>query len=73
MEEVIKRKRERAVQRMCEVFMCDHRGDRFCCHDCKDKEKCKNPCLNHPDRCGLLQERGRKCVSEKMGRRIADA
>lgn len=56
MGEIIKRKRARTTQRMCEVFMCDHRGDRFCCHDCKDKENCKNPCLNHPDRCGLLQE-----------------
>lgn len=48
--------REIIEQRMCSVFMCDHRGDRYCCQDCKYRKKCKNPCLNIPERCGLLQE-----------------
>lgn len=36
----------------CQIFHCDRRGDRYCCFYCERKNRCKNPCLNHPDRCG---------------------
>ena len=39
--------------RYCKVFMCDDRGDRYCCADCYQRADCANPCLNHPSRCGL--------------------
>ena len=39
--------------RYCKVFMCDARGDRYCCADCYQRADCANPCLNHPSRCGL--------------------
>lgn len=32
--------------RMCSRFRCDKRGDR-----------CRNPCLNDPERCGLEDKR----------------
>ncbi len=44
----------------CEIFHCDKRGDRYCCHYCDRKEKCKNPCLNHPERCGKAFEQEEK-------------
>lgn len=40
----------------CQIFHCDRRGDRYCCFYCERKKKCKNPCLNHPDRCGQAFE-----------------
>lgn len=43
--------------RRCIQFYCDHRGERVCCADCNRKHKCKNPCLNDPSRCGLLDAR----------------
>lgn len=38
--------------RMCSIFMCDKRRERYCCNDCEKKEKCNNPCLNTPGKCG---------------------
>lgn len=37
---------------MCKLFYCDHRGDRFCCHECGNRGKCANPCVNDPLKCG---------------------
>lgn len=37
----------------CKRFHCDHKGERVCCASCRKKKTCKNPCLNHPSRCGL--------------------
>lgn len=41
--------------RQCTRFYCNMMGERRCCADCPRKEqgKCIDPCLNHPDRCGL--------------------
>lgn len=55
---------------MCEIFHCDHRGDRYCCHDCGGKGRCKNPCQNTPEKCGksFIQEeekRGHKNRTKK--------
>lgn len=41
------------TSRYCRTFMCDYRGDRYCCADCYQRADCPNPCLNHPSRCGL--------------------
>ena len=41
------------TSRYCKIFMCDYRGDRYCCADCYQRADCPNPCLNHPSRCGL--------------------
>lgn len=40
--------------RRCALFNCDRRHGNFCCQDCgyKKAHKCKNPCLNGPERCG---------------------
>lgn len=43
----------------CQIFHCDRRGDRYCCFYCERKKKCKNPCLNRPDRCGQAFEEGK--------------
>lgn len=48
----------RANQRRCSIFNCDRRHGNFCCADCGYKTtNCKNPCLNGPERCGLLDTR----------------
>lgn len=39
--------------RKCRQFYCDHRGDRWCCKDFPDP--CGNACLNHPDKCRLVE------------------
>lgn len=39
--------------RMCKIFYCDARGDRFCCRDCNGFDVCLNHCLNDPARCRL--------------------
>lgn len=45
--------------RMCSRFHCDKRGDRYCCADCveRKRDRCRNPCLNDPARCGLEDKR----------------
>ena len=39
--------------KFCTRFHCDGRRDRYCCATCFYRERCLNPCLNHPSRCGL--------------------
>lgn len=41
--------------RMCRVFYCDARGDRYCCRDCNVYDVCASHCLNDPSRCRLEQ------------------
>lgn len=41
--------------RFCEIFNCDHMRGNICCMDCMNKAKCKNPCLNNPQRCGQVK------------------
>lgn len=42
----------------CRVFACVYdkkNGIRQnCCFYCPGKDECYSPCLNHPDRCGML-------------------
>lgn len=49
----------KAFPRKCLLFNCDRRHGNFCCEDCgyKSSGNCKNPCLNGPDRCGLVDKR----------------
>ena len=46
--------------RMCKVFYCDARGDRFCCRDCDGYKACANRCLNDPSRCRLEDRPGER-------------
>lgn len=41
--------------RYCSRFYCDKARERRCCADCPEhtKRRCRNPCTNHPARCGL--------------------
>ena len=50
---------EKKAPRMCSRFHCDKRGDRYCCADCveRKRDRCRNPCLNDPARCGLENRR----------------
>lgn len=38
----------------CKIFNCDKKHGNHCCFYCSDKKKCKNRCLNHPNKCKLL-------------------
>lgn len=51
--------------RKCRQFYCDHRRDRWCCADCP--EPCSNPCLNSPQRCGLVDEPKPPAYGNKAG------
>lgn len=44
------------MSRMCKLFNCDRKHGNYCCTDCERRRKCKNPCLNHPSRCGVVKE-----------------
>ena len=40
----------------CKIFSCSRSSsgtvNNRCCFYCEKKEKCGDPCLNHPERCG---------------------
>lgn len=44
------------MKTMCVQFNCDRRKGNFCCASCGYRTKCKNPCLNSPDKCRLSKE-----------------
>jgi len=44
------------MTRYCRIFHCDQRGDRYCCADCYLWRDCGRPCLNHPTRCGQVED-----------------
>lgn len=44
----------------CMIFHCDKRRNRYCCFYCSDKDRCDNPCLNDPDKCGKAFEKEKK-------------
>lgn len=39
------------MTRYCNIFYCDKRRDFICCAFCQSRGRCRNRCLNHPDRC----------------------
>ena len=43
--------------RKCSRFYCDAMRERICCTDCPRAYRCPDRCLNHPNRCRLLDER----------------
>lgn len=53
-------RKKKKEPRMCSRFHCDKRGDRYCCADCveRKRDRCRNPCLNDPSRCGLEDRQG---------------
>lgn len=56
----MKKPLEQDTRHKCEIFHCDQRRDRYCCFYCLRKSICKNPCLNHPERCGKSFEQEAK-------------
>lgn len=50
-------------RRYCQRFYCDRMRKRLCCTSCEKRDRCRRPCLNHPDRCGLKQKKEDKHVS----------
>ena len=57
---------------MCKVFYCDRQKDRFFCYDCPLKNRCSNPCENHPSRCRLVDDGGRVKPTEVRKVRAVD-
>lgn len=39
-------------QTFCQIFDCGKRGGNPCCCECHLREKCRDVCLNSPERCG---------------------
>lgn len=37
----------------CKIFYCADCGDMICCTTCDKRDRCGNPCLNDPSRCGI--------------------
>lgn len=64
------KKPKKEAPRMCSRFHCDKRGDRYCCADCieRKRDRCRNPCLNDPSRCGL--EDNQKQRDEQLFRQL---
>lgn len=52
-------------ERGCMIFRCVRRREYACCADCWEREKCWNPCLNSPEKCGDAQEKPSKCKPVK--------
>lgn len=52
------------MKRYCNVFFCDRRREYLCCATCQSRGRCRNRCLNHPDRCGL-EDKNHKVKEEK--------
>lgn len=38
----------------CGLFMCYRRVGHYCCTHCQLQDKCSNPCMNGPERCGYF-------------------
>lgn len=48
------------MELMCNIFYCDKRGDRYCCHECSRRGMCTNPCANDPKKCGQSFDKPQK-------------
>lgn len=46
----------KSKMRRCKQFNCDRMRGNYCCADCDQRDKCKNPCKNGPERCGLSEK-----------------
>ncbi len=65
----------KAIPRRCKIFNCTRRHGNFCCADCgyKASGQCKNPCLNHPTRCGQERTETPKEMATAAGIRFINA
>ena len=46
-------KEEKFIPGRCNIFTCLYKsGLKACCFYCKDRQNCKAPCLNNPQKCG---------------------
>lgn len=45
------------MERDCINFRCIRRRGYFCCADCRERDVCRNPCQNGPERCGFVREK----------------
>ena len=48
----------------CSIFYCDRMRERVCCASCENRSRCRRPCLNDPDRCGLEEKKETKHVNQ---------
>ena len=46
-----KKKAKKIIIVNCSIFSCDKNHSNQCCATCLDKHKCRNHCLNSPDKC----------------------
>lgn len=54
----------------CKIFNCDRKHGSICCARRPDRGRCRNPCLNSPDRCGQSREatpREKKLAAQGRG------
>ena len=47
---------EKVKDRQCGYFKCTKHSNNLCCSDCPDKSTCESPCMNHPQKCGLVKK-----------------
>ena len=43
------------INAKCLLFNCDKKHKNQCCYFCDNRKKCKNPCLNNPQKCGWVR------------------
>ena len=43
------------VNAKCLLFNCDKKHKHQCCYYCDGFEKCRNHCLNNPQKCGWVK------------------
>lgn len=46
-------------RRKCTIFLCKVLLKNICCADCKTKENCRFACKNQPEKCGLMEKKGK--------------
>lgn len=51
----------------CKIFNCDKVRKSQCCAGCPRRSRCKNPCLNSPERCGQTREETTKELIYEYG------
>ena len=43
------------IDAKCLLFNCDKKRKHQCCYYCDGLEKCRNHCLNNPQKCGWVK------------------
>lgn len=57
----------------CKIFNCDKVHKHMCCARCPRRSRCKNPCLNSPERCGQTREETTKELIYEHGIKLVGA